>query len=156
MAKLRTARHGLATPAGAPKLRAVRHGLTGAVTTRPKLRAIRHGLAGAVVAVVNPLPSYTNVEPGTVITYTASLTSGTADSWTWRVISGATTVTGTGATVTVAAPADINGATAQIGVTATVSGVTSAEVVSTITALPQTEWWWDGTTWVPAYDTWGT
>lgn len=157
MPTLRAVRHGLNTAPTPPKLRAVRHGLTGGTVTTPKLRAVRHGLTGGQAVIVTPLPSYTGVEPGTALNLTASLVGGgAADSWFWRVVSGVAGISGTGASVTVTAPSDINGTTATIGVTATVAGVTSAEVTSTVSALPQLDWFWGGAGWLPQFESWSS
>jgi hypothetical protein len=113
-------------------------------------------VSGTAAVVVNPIPDQTNLEPESTVTITASLLGGgTADSWVWRVVSGpAVTIVGTGPSVTIAAPSDMSGASVVIGVKATVGVLQSAEVTTTITSLPQTDWWWSGTDWLPRTTQW--
>jgi hypothetical protein len=114
------------------------------------------GGTGSPAVIVNALPDLANVEPESTITVTATLVGGgTADTWTWRRVSGPTIgIIGTGATVTFTAPSDINGATVVVGVTATIDATTSPERTFTVNVLAQTEWWWTGTGWIPQVETW--
>ena len=96
-----------------------------------------------------------NAEPLSTVTLTAGVVGGGAATYTWRLVSGpAVTIVGTGATVTIAAPALVDGATYLIGVTATVAGSTSPEVTCTVVVLPHNEWWWTGTALAPAVESW--
>lgn len=92
-----------------------------------------------------------SVEPGSSVTVTAVLSdASTADSYTWRQISGpAITLSGTGNSRTFTAPHAMPpaGATVVLGVTATKSGVTSNETIANVVALPQVSWVWNGTAW---------
>lgn len=104
---------------------------------------------------VAPIAGPAASEPGTVVTLTASAIGGvTPDSWSWSQASGPTTsFTPSGASVDVIVPSLMPAAAPGITVmqvTATKGGVTSAPATVSITALPQTRWSWNGTTWVGA------
>lgn len=124
-----------------PKLTAHQISGTGAVLIIPKLTAHKISGAGTVVVAVNP-PAGQTVEPLTAVTLTATIQNGlTADSWTWRQISGPTaSIVGTSGTVTLTAPAAADGATVVVGVVATVDSFASTEKTVTVTVLPQIEW----------------
>lgn len=157
MPRLRAVRLTGSTPV-VQRLRAVRLTGSGAAAAAPRLRAVRLTGSGGAAVTVAPLSDRTGVEPGSTITYTATLVGGgTADSWAWRRVSGAAIgLTATGATATFAAPSDLAGASVTVGVTATVGGVTSPEEIMTVTALPQTEWWWTDTGWTPHTEVWSS
>lgn len=133
------------------KVRRYRTDVDGTALTVPKVRIYRTDVDGTAAVLLAPIANQT-VEPETVVTVSTSITTGqTADSWTWRRISGATvTLTGTGGTRTLRAPSGMppTGASVTLGVTATSGGVTSPEQVTTVTGLPQLEWYWTGTQWV--------
>jgi len=123
----------------------------GTTKAMPRLSLINLTADGTVVLTVTP-PADQTVEPQSTVTLTASLPDGkTADSWTWRQISGDTAgIHGTGATVTLTAPANISGTTLVIGVRATAGSTTSSEKTVTITVLPQIRWILDSSrTWQP-------
>jgi hypothetical protein len=156
MAALRWIRSEASNPPSPMKLRWVRSEASGAAAASPKLRWIRSEAGGALAVIVAPITSQSGLEPETVVTISASLVGGgTADSWTWRPVSGASVgINGTGATVTVAAPSDINGASTVIGVRATKDGITSPEATMVVQVLPQTEWLWAGSSWLPNVVVW--
>lgn len=143
------------TPAS-PHVRWYEAGGTGTAPASSRVRWYEAGGNGTAAVKVTPLPDLSNVEPGTTVTVTAALAGGgSADSWNWRVVSGpATGLFATGATITFTAPSDINGTSLVIGVTATIGPTTSTEDTFTVTALPQTEWYWTGTGWLPRVDVW--
>lgn len=137
------------------------------------IRWYRASSEGNTAVVIAPIATRSNLEPETVVVIPATLQAGTADLWTWRRVSGpAVSIATNGPTATVTAPSDINGATLVLGVTATVNGVAgdnyvdgfsdsygasntvSPEVTATLNVLPQTEWWWTGTAWVPRIEVW--
>jgi hypothetical protein len=93
---------------------------------------------GTVAVILNPLTGST-VEPLSTVNLTAVVAAGSAtpDSYTWRVVSGATvSLVGTGATVSFAAPAHPNGTFTIIGVKGIKGGVQSPEQTVRIDALP--------------------
>lgn len=148
--RIRTAVDG--TPPAAPvKARWISAALDGAAPISGHVRWLRAAVDGAPAVIVNPLPDLANVEPESTVTITATLVGGgTADTWTWRRISGpAIGLFGTGPSVSFPAPSVIDGGTLVIGVTATLAGITSTEDTFSITVLPQTEWLWTGTGWIP-------
>lgn len=157
MAALRWYRGQVADPPSLPRLRWYRGEVAGAVPAPTKLRWYRGDVAGAQAVLIGSIPNQSGIEPESTVTITAALYAGigTPDSWTWRVVSGpATTIYGTGATVDITAPSHINGATVTIGVRATKDGITSPETTFTLGVLPQTEWWWTGTAWIPDVTSW--
>lgn len=153
MPRLRVAR---VTGTTAPRLRVLRITAAGTIPSHPRARIVQVTAAGPVQVTVTPPPNLTGIEPGTVHTVTAALTSGlAADSWAWRVVSGpATTIYGSGPTVDITTPSHIDGATVTIGVRATKDGITSPETTFTLAALPWTEWWWTGSGWTPKTENW--
>ena len=122
-----------------------------APAANPKIRWGRVASDGVASVTVAAIASIVDIEPGTLVTITASLVGGgAADSWTWRPISGPSVgITGTGETVTVVAPSHLDGCTVVIGVRATKDGTVSPERSITLTVLPQLSWRWTGTTLVP-------
>jgi hypothetical protein len=93
---------------------------------------------GTVAVILNPLTGST-VEPLSTVNLTAVVAAGSAtpDSYTWRVVSGATvSLVGTGASVSFAAPAHPNGTYTIIGVKGIKGGVQSPEQTVRIDALP--------------------
>lgn len=154
MPRLRVVRATGSSPT-ALKLRVTRVTGSGPVPVAQQLRVTRVTGSGALAIVVNPLPNWTGVEPESDLTITASLLGGlVADSWTWRIVTGTAAINGTGDTVIITAPSHINGTTITVGVTGTKDAVTSAEVTFTVAVLPQTEWWWTGTAWIPHIEAW--
>lgn len=149
MAALRWGRAGLASEG--PKLRVGRAGVDGTAAVTPKLRVGRAGVTGTAAVLVAALAPQT-VEPETLVSLTASLVGGgSADSWTWRVVTGMpVSFSGTGASREFIAPSTLppGGGTTVIGVRATVGGTTSPEVTVTITLRPQLSWQYNGTQWV--------
>lgn len=141
-----------------PRLRVAKLTGSGSPAASPRLRAARLTGSGAAAVTVAPLSGLTNVEPGSPVSFTASLLGGgSADSWAWRRVSGAQIgLIATGATATFPAPSDLNGASVTIGVSATLGGITSPEVTAIVTALPQLEWWWTDSAWSPAVRQWGS
>jgi hypothetical protein len=131
-------------------------GAAAAPAAPPRSRIFRVTGSGAAGVAVAPLADITNVEPESTVTLTAALVGGgTADSWTWRRVSGANIgIASTGATVTFPAPSDINGTSVVVGVRATVGGIQSPEATCNVTVLPQLGWWWDPAGWIPAVTTW--
>lgn len=117
----------------------------GAVATSPRLHVAHVSATGAMSAVLNPLPSFSGVEPLSLVRLTASLTTGIeADSYAWARKSGApTTLQIEGPDCTVVAPAGYppDGASVVVGVRATVGGSQGPEVTSTISALPHLRWY---------------
>lgn len=81
------------------------------------------------------------VQPGATITITASLTTGTPDTWAWTQTAGPTTdFTGDGTdTISLVAPATTTGTALTFKVTATRYGTTVADDC-VITIRPQ-QWW---------------
>ena len=146
MVALRIARAGLAEDAA--KLRIARAGLTGTASSVPKLRIAREGLTGVAAVLVNPLTPQT-VEPEILVTVTATTPNAGTPTWTWRVVSGLpVSFGGSGATRTFVSPSVMPpGGATVLGVTVTIGGTTSPEQTVTITYLPQTSWWFDGTQW---------
>lgn len=136
--------------------RIYRAGATGTAPVTGKGRIYRAGLTGTASVLVSVIADYDNVEPETNLAITATLQGGgSADSWTWRRVSGAAIgINGTGASVSFLAPSDINGTSVVVGVTATVGPTTSPEETFTVTVLPQTEWWWTGSAWTPRTEVW--
>jgi hypothetical protein len=98
--------------------------------------------ASPAAPVVNSLSPVT-IGPGEQKNIVASLASGSADSWTWRQVSGPTTsMNAVGNTLTITGPSvfpPANG-TSVFGVKAVDDGVESVEVTSTVTILPQLSW----------------
>lgn len=137
--------------AGGSKVRWGRSEVAGTANTIGKVRWGRSELGGGGAVVINALNPQT-VEPETVVSLTAVLSGGgTADSYTWRRVSGpAVAFIGTGATITFLAPSGMppGGASVVVGVTATSGGTVSAERTVTITVLPQLRWQLSGTSWV--------
>ena len=134
-----------------PKLTVHKVAGAGTVLIIPQLTVHKVAGAGTVAVVVNP-PSGRTVEPLAIVTLTATLQNGlTADSWTWRQISGPpASIVGTTRTVTLTAPAMAAGATVVVGVAATVGSSMSTEKTVTVTVLPQIEWRLDaGGVWRP-------
>ena len=119
--------------------------LQAGIASTPKLRAVKLSLAGTAAPVVIPNPNVTS-EPEVILTLNASLVGGGgASSWTWRVVSGTAPTAGlspAGASCSFRVPSVMPPAsgTLVIGVTATVASVTSAEVFTTVSLLPQTIW----------------
>ncbi len=126
---------------------------SGATLVMPRSRIGRVSGAGAVAVAVAPLTDLVNVEPGTPLVITA-VANAPADSWTWRQVSGPTvTLTPSGASVMLPAPAALTGASIVLGVRATIAGVTSTERTVTITTLPHGEWWYVGAgVWKPRFN----
>jgi hypothetical protein len=128
-------------------LKVSRVGVTGTTLTTPSLKISRVGATGTAAILLNPIAAQT-VEPGVMVTLTAVLTGGgSADSYSWRFVSGDTVTLGAvGAVATFTSPSVTTPtkaprqATTTIGVTATVSGVTSPERQVTVTTLPQLRW----------------
>lgn len=145
------------TPAS-PHVRWYEAGGNGTAPASSRVRWYEAGGNGAAAVKVTPLPDLGNVEPGSTVTVSAALVGGgSADSWAWRVVSGpATGLFGTGPTITLTAPSDINGASLVIGAAATLGSTTSPEDTFTVTVLPQTEWYWTGTGWLPRADVWAS
>lgn len=150
MAVVRWGRADFEEVPSAPKVRWGRADFEGTAVVVPKVRWGRADFEGVAAVLIAPIPNQSNVEPETLITVTTSVTSGhTADSWTWRRISGPTvTLTGTGGTRTFYAPSGMTGTTLVLGVTATAGGVTSPEQTVTVTTLPQVSWHYSAGTWV--------
>lgn len=155
MSKARWGRTALEPAPVLPKVRWGRSGLEGTHVLAPKVRWARVAVEGTAAVIVSPLAAQA-VEPESVVTVAAALsTTGPADSWTFRRVSGPTIgIQGSGATRTFIAPsqdAPTNPAvppqssTVVIGVTATKDGTTSAERTCTVTIMPQTQWVWNGT-----------
>jgi hypothetical protein len=93
--------------------------------------------ASVTPAIVLTQFSPRTVDPFAHVTLTADPQGDvTADSYIWRVISGNAVISGTGASRTVRAPGSTTKDEARIGVTAVSGGVSSPEVVATITTLP--------------------
>lgn len=118
----------------------------GGGTATPKGRIYRAEAAGIAAVTLLPIANIT-AEPGTVVPITAVLEGGgSADSYTWRRVSGpASTLSTAGGVASLTVPAlAVNYIPVQavvvIGVTATKSGTTSREVTTTITGLPETDW----------------
>jgi hypothetical protein len=152
MAKVRWGRSALEEPfvAPTPKVRWGRSALTGTVVVVPKVRWGRSALSGTPAVVLVPLSNQT-VEPETVVTVTAALVGGgSADSYTFRRISGAAiSFLGSGASRSFYAPSALPpGTSVTIGVVATIGGVNSVEQTCVITVLPQIRWALSGSTWV--------
>jgi hypothetical protein len=128
------------------KLRWHRASLEGTSSATPTLRWHRASLEGTAAVIVAPIGNKAGIEPESTVVVTAVLLStGPADTWTWRLVSGPSpSLSAVGSTATMTAPSNLNGTSFTIGVTATLAGVTSPEVTFTVGVLPQTEWWSDG------------
>jgi hypothetical protein len=106
---------------------------------------------GTVAVILNPLTAST-VEPLSTVNLTAVVAAGSVapDSYTWRVVSGATVnLVGTGASVSFAAPAHPNGTYTIIGVKGIKGGVQSPEQTVRIDALPHLRFKASTSGWVP-------
>lgn len=138
------------------KARWISASATGTVLTSAHVRWLSSSATGTAAVVVNPLPDLGNVEPESTVSVTASLVGGgAADSWAWRRVSGPTIgIITAGASASFTAPSVLAGTSVVVGVTATVGATTSPEDTFTVTVLPQTEWWWTGTGWIPQVETW--
>lgn len=115
-------------------------------------------LAATPAPVVNALSPIT-IGPGEARNIVATLASGSADSWTWRQISGPTvSLSSAGNTLSITGPSVLppNSGTAVFGVKAIDDSVESAEVTATVSILPQLSWTrvpggdWVGSRIVPA------
>lgn len=98
-------------------------------------------VASDPLVVVPPAP--VTVGPGESTELVASLSSGTADTWTWRQISGpAVSFADAGATLLVEGPSvwPPDPSVAMFGVTASLGDEVSAEVTVNVTILPQISW----------------
>lgn len=129
-------------PVADPKGRVYRAQATGTGPTTGKGRVYRTQFTGTAATVLLPLTDVA-CEPLTSVPLTATLAplSATPDSYSWRRISGpSVSIVGTGASVTVKAPAALAGATVVIGVKATTAGVDSVERTCTITT-PTCQFW---------------
>jgi hypothetical protein len=117
---------------------------TSTVTTVSAVHArILRTIAAVTTAPQVIPPTTTTIGPGESVVLGATLASGeTADTWTWRQISGTTaTLTGTGATRTLIGPSSPTPtAPIVLGIRATVGGASSPEVTVQITLLPQLSW----------------
>lgn len=153
MTAARWSRSALDVVPATPKVRWGHSGLVGTVVEVPTVRWGHVGLVGAAAVVVQPFADVT-VEPESTVTITASLAGGgTADSWTFRRVSGPSVgILGSGATRTLTAPstAPPAGGVLVIGVQATLDGTTSPERLHTINLLPQVSWVWNGEAFVGA------
>lgn len=156
MTTVRWGRAAIDAPSQSPRIQWGLATLEGTASQRPRLRWGGAAVDGVAAVVVAPIPNRSNVEPESTLTITAALQDGgTADSWTWRPVSGpAVGITGTGPTVQLVAPSHIDGTTVVLGVQAAVGSTKSSEVTITLNVLPQTEWWWIGSGWIPRTETW--
>jgi hypothetical protein len=147
MARLRI---GGITTAQAPRLRIGGLLAHGTATAPARLRIGGVLAHGTVAVTLSALPDIA-CEPLSTQTVTASPALGapTPDAYTWRVISGTLTLTGSGATRTFDAPYGEPGATARIGVKGTYSGVDSPEVQFNVTTPPHQYWLAEGTALYP-------
>jgi hypothetical protein len=143
-----------ATVATLPKLHV--DGLTADGTIpggNPRLRVARIEASGTFSVSLNPIAPVT-ADYLDAVTVTATVASGTADTFVWRQISGpAVVMTGTGATRSLIAPAVFPpGGTVVLGVTAYSFGTPSTERTVSITVNPQ-EYWRrvDGEDWRPGW-----
>jgi hypothetical protein len=132
-------------------LRWGRAGVDGTAEVTPNLRWGRAGVTGTAALSVAVIAAQ-SVEPETLVTVVAALVGGgSADSWTWRVVSGQpVSFGGSGNTRTFVAPSLMppGGGTSTLGVIATVGGTSSPERTVIITYLPQTRWQFVGGVWV--------
>jgi hypothetical protein len=147
MAKLRWYKASGATPPALPKLRWYKASASGSGPVAPKLRWYKATGAGTAAPVLLPLSDFT-LEPlnSQDITVATAPGSSTPDSYTWRIVSGGpATLTATGATATLVAPARMppNTATVVVGVRAFTAGAPSPEVTATVTVPPCLRWDWD-------------
>lgn len=160
MARVRLGGVTLADPPVAPRVRLGGVALSGAEPVVARVRLGGVALSGAPAVVVAPMAERI-AGPGELVTITPELASGgTADSWTWRRISGPTVtlLTAPGGGRAVTAPsvmpssptASGPAATIVLGAIATVGGVTSPERTVSIAILPQLSWAWSGSAWVGA------
>lgn len=126
------------------RLRWYRSEFSGVASTT-KIRWYRSEFSGTLSVLVSAIPDLSSVEPEIVISVVANLQGGgTADSWSWRIVSGSVVTLNTnGPNLTFTAPSNLNGTSFVIGVTATIAGITSPEELFTVSVLPQTEWFWD-------------
>lgn len=137
------------TGTGPVKGRIYRAQLTGTEPIYPKGRVYRAQMTGTAGIGIVPFTDLA-VEPLTPLTLTATLAAGSAtpSSYTWRVVSGSpVSIVGTGASVTVTAPACTPGvgsgpiaAFTVIGVRGTSGSVVSPEVTCRIDSPPH-QWW---------------
>jgi hypothetical protein len=142
VATLRAYRTTVLAPEVLPKLRAYRTTVSSTAITVPTLRVYRTTTAGTNATVLEPLEDVT-AEPLSLVPLTAVKTdlSVTPDSYSWRRVSGAAaSIVGTGATVSVKAPAAQGGTSVTIGVRAVVGAWQSPEQEVTITTPPH-QWW---------------
>lgn len=132
--------------------RILRSGATATSPVAVHARVLRSAATATVVPVVLA-PTGRPVGPGEPVTVTATLQSGgSADSWTWRQVSGpSVTLTGSGPSRTITGPSLMPpGQAIVLGVRATTGGLQSAEATVTLTVLPQLEWTYTGAAWVGA------
>lgn len=156
MSTLRVYKSSALTP---PLLRVYKSSASGTAPSNPILKVYKSSATGTTTPIIDA-PTQFTIGPGENVTVTPVLLYGlTADSWSWRRISGPnTTLSGTGATRVVTGPSvwppspSAPTVTLLLGVTATVGSLTSAEHVITVTVLPQTAWSYSSTAsaWVGA------
>lgn len=157
MARLRLGGIAAGTP---PRLRIGGISASGAVPTTGRLRIGGISATGTQAVILAPLPNLVDVAPLTNLTVTAGLAGGSAtpDSYTWRVLPGSTPVgiIGTGATVTIKAPAGAGhtgpgpaAGSTTIGVRGIKAGIPSPEVTFRIDTLPHQWWFGTSTGYVP-------
>lgn len=134
--------------ASRPTLRVFGVSGSGAAVTARKLRVFAVSGSGSTALTVAPLTNLTGVEPEAPVSITATMQLGSAESWTWRQISGPTVaLAGVGATVTFAAPSSMTGATVVLGVIASSSSVSSVERTVSVQVFPQTVWNYNAGAW---------
>lgn len=139
------------SPPAAARLRVHRITSAGAAPVTTKLRVHRITSAGVGGIALRPLADVATTALAAV-TLTADLEVGSAaaTTYTWRHVSGVpAAIIGTGASVTVTAPAGLDGTTTVIGVRASAGSVQSVERLVTITTLPHVWWEPTGTAWRP-------
>lgn len=138
MATIRWYRSQTADPVTPSKIRWYSSSTAGALPTATKIRWYSSSTSGSV-KVVLVAPEARITEPNTPQSVIAQVASGAAtpSTYTFRVISGNVTLSGTGSTRTFKAPAGDRGAQADIGIVGTLAGVASDEVVLHIETLPQ-------------------
>lgn len=110
-----------------------------------RLRVYRTRMSGTSGIAVSPLADQLLLEPGTLVTLTATVASGgPATSWTWRIVSqtGGVTLSPSSNVCTLYAPSRMppNNGDVVVGVVAHKSGADSPEQFVHITALPQLHW----------------
>lgn len=142
MARLRVGGVEASAPPTTPRLRLGGVEASGAAPTATRLRIGGAEASGAVAVVLAAIADLA-VEPLTPLTLTAvpAVGAATPDTYTWRRVSGATvTLSTSGATVNLRAPAHLDGTFVVLGVRGTKDGIQSAEVQVRIDTTPQQLW----------------